>query len=417
MGRDVVSTEAIQRLNGIDIDCQIHWHDARPDYSQWSTECRMEQAVVVGLRYMQSYLRPQVIITQGVSFEDSSFSQGVRSVTQKFGIPHIALPGPSKDLLWLSSLEAWNDIHIEVLLQVPPKSSGSVIRLIRSLEEADYLGSIPSLSIELPRQVDPQLLRFLQEIKWPPQSSSKVTLRRYIQPHPMNSAEASLKTIEAFYPRDPNMSHVLMLAPQTELSPSFYHYLKYTILRYKYSKFTEREPLRLFGISLELPSTFPNNEEPFTPPHSDTSIVAHNEEPLPLFLWQAPNSNATLYFGDKWVELHSFLSNRLAVQEAVPLPSPQEKTFSRRYPAVMEYILELMRTKGYYLLYPGFLGRESALATVHSELYQLSEEFSQDDPSKLTKPEINGHSFKQHAIDSAAYLGTIEKSLSRASTS
>lgn len=288
------------------------------------------------------------------------------------------------------------------------------------MQNADYLGGTPSLTIELPPQVDPELLRYIKSIKWPPHSSGKVTLRRRIQPHDMNSAEASLKTVEAFYPRDPAVSHVLVLSPQTELAPSFYHYLMYTMLKYKHSR-TKQLSTKLIGISLELPSSRVTDGEPFEPPEADSN---HDSSPgdgesLPLFLWQAPNSNAALYFGDKWAEFHEFLSNRFIVQEVMGQQSPQEKLISKKYPAVMEYLLEFIRGRGYYMLYPTFPAKGSfTLATVHNELYHVPEEFVEDDPPQVTEPspEAITDPSKPLTPGPAQGLGVVEKPLSRAST-
>ncbi|GIC89305.1 uncharacterized protein Aud_005718 [Aspergillus udagawae] len=394
MGRDDVSVEGIQRVNGIkEVGCPIVWHDSRPDYAQWSTEARMERAVTAGLDYVLVYTRAQVLITQGESWEDRFFTEGVRRMISKSKITHIALPTAARNIMWISmldsdALKAWNDVHVEILIQAPSESSGSLIRLIRSLEAADYLGSTPSLTIELPPRVDPQLLHFLQKLKWPPQTSSTVTLRRRIQPHYLTPVEASLRIVEAFYPRNPNVTHVLLLAPETELAPSFYHFLKYTTLKYKHSAQTKRTASKLLGISLELPSSRPTDNEPFTPPKVKKELQKSQQlgrEELPVFLWQAPNSHAALYFGDGWADLHSFLTDRLALHQPTSEKSTDEKSISKRYPAVMEYLLELIRARGYYLLYPAFPDRGTfTLATVHSELSRPPEEFLHDDQADST---------------------------------
>ncbi|PKX97453.1 uncharacterized protein P174DRAFT_402651 [Aspergillus novofumigatus IBT 16806] len=394
MGRDDVSIEGIQRVNGIkEVDCPIVWHDSRPDYAQWSTETRMERAVTAGLDYVHVFTRAQVLITQGDSWEDRFFTEGVRRKISKTELTHIALPTAARYIMWMSmldcdALKVWNDVHIEILIQAPSESSGSLIRLIRSLEAADYLGSTPSLTIELPPRVDPQLLYFLQKLKWPPQTSSTVTLRRRIQPDYLTPVEASLRTVEAFYPRNPNVTHVLLLAQEVELAPSFYHFLKYTALKYKHSAQTKRAASKLLGISLELPSSRPTDDEPFTPPKVEKEIQKSQHlggEPLPVFLWQAPNSHAALYFGDGWADLHSFLADRLALHRPTSEKSTDQKSISKRYPAVMEYLLELIRARGYYLLYPTFPDRGTfTLATVHSELSQPPEEFLRDDQADST---------------------------------
>jgi hypothetical protein len=278
------------------------------------------------------------------------------------------------------------------------------------LEAADYLGSTPSLTIELPPRVDPQLLLFLQKLKWPPQTSSTVTLRRRIQPHYLTAVEASLRTVEAFYPRNPNVTHVLLLAQEAELAPSFYHFLKYTALKYKHSAPTKRTASKLLGISLELPTSRPTDNEPFTPPKAEKAIQKPQQldgETLPLFLWQAPNSHATLYFGDGWADLHSFLTDRLALHQPTSEKSTHERSISKRYPAVMEYLLELIRARGYYLLYPAFPDSGTfTLATVHSELSQPPEEFLQDDQADSTMT----------PAPSISQVVSVEKPLDKAST-
>ncbi|RJE23582.1 hypothetical protein PHISCL_04082 [Aspergillus sclerotialis] len=409
MGRNGVSIEGIQYVNGIhDSDCPVHWHDSRPDYARWSTDDRMERAVVAGLSYVESYIHPDAIITQGESLEDAFFLKGTQRKTRDNGVPYIVLPSSSTNLIWLSTLDStalrgsyhtissigthlltalaivWNDVRIEILLHAPAESSGSLIRLIKSLENADYLGLPPTLTIELPPRPDPHLLHFLEKMKWPLHLSGKVTVRRRVRPHAMNAAESALRTTEAFYPRNPNTSHLLLLSPQVELAPSFYHYLLYSSLKYRRSS-QEETSSKLLGISLELPSSKPTDNKPFTAlRQKEANRDIKTEGTLPHFLWQAPNSNAAMYFGDKWAEFHSFLSTRLAIQEKETGTASHEEIISRKRPTLMEFILEFIRAKGYYMLYPSFPRKGIyPLATVHKELYHSPEEFFHSDSSNL----------------------------------
>lgn len=248
------------------------------------------------------------------------------------------------------------------------QSAGSLVRLLRSLDAADYLGFTPKLTIELSPQIDRTDL--LGQLNGLSQLKEHITLRRRIQPHFMDPVEASLRTVESFYPLNPGVSHLLMLSSDTEVAPSFYHYLKYSILAYKHSARTSTS--KLLGISLELPSTKPTiREDPFFSPSSEAKLGS-----IPSFLWQAPNSNAALYFGDKWAEFHSFLSHRLGISESKASIPSLEKLVSTKYPSFMEYLLEMMRAKGYYILYPSFSGTgASPLVTVHQDLSQSPEEF------------------------------------------
>ncbi|KAL4750307.1 hypothetical protein BDW72DRAFT_204058 [Aspergillus terricola var. indicus] len=383
MGRDDVSIEGIQRVNGLNREiCPLNWHDARVDYARWSTDSRMEQAVAAVLPYIRAYLRPQVLITQGGTFEDQFFLRAMRTA-KDHGMTNIALPRAARDLMWMAALDShalqkWNDINVEFLIYTAPESAGSVIRLIKSLARADFLGFSPGLTIELPSHVDPELLRFLEKMRWPSGMSSKITIRRRIQSHQMSAHEASLRAVEAFYPRNPTLSHALVLSSSVELAPSFFHYLIYNILQYKYSVRSTMLPANLMGISLELPLSRLTDIEPSKQSNIEGTQSSFNNAPgtLPMFLWQAPNSNAALYFGDKWLELHSFLGHRLASAADAETRSTAEETFIPKfYPAFMKYLLEMIRARGYYLLYPAFYNDgQFPLATFHSELFQFPEE-------------------------------------------
>lgn len=209
------------------------------------------------------------------------------------------------------------------------------------------------------------------------------------------AGEASSHFVESFYPARPKDSHVLLVSPQAELSSIYYHYTMYHLLEYKYSTFGERthEAKNLMGFTLELPSTYLNDSTPLDPPvlerdHAKrSSREAH--EPTP-FLWQAPNSNAALYFGEKWVELHSFLSARMYIQDPrLPTdqrPPPQKKVVSESYPSWMEYFQELMRVRGYFLLYPHFPDSDDAIVTIHGELRQPPQEFSKERSPSIADP-------------------------------
>ncbi len=58
-----------------------------------------------------------------------------------------------------------------------------------------------------------------------------------------------------------------------------------------------------------------------------------------------------------------------------------DKLVSKKHPSWLEHALRLARLRGYYTLYPG---EETAknLATVHSELYQMPEEYADQESQK-----------------------------------
>ena len=284
------------------------------------------------------------------------------------------------------------------MIQAPSGSSASLVRLLKSIENADYFGiRRPHLTIELPAEVDPPTWGFLQDFVWPPLDwsgapyASQVSLRHRIPRRTSTEHEASARLVESFYTVRPGNSHVLLLSPQVELSPLYYHYVIYNLLEYKHSAYgaAATEFPNLMGFSLELPSFHLNDTEPLKPPLMERTPLKGKEKELPgertPFLWQAPNANAALYFGDKWIEFHSFLSARLTKP-----PSGRRKVFSEKHPSWLESLLELIRARGYSMLYPNFPSDGDAIATVHDELYQIPEEYSKTPSTPSTPiPDLN----------------------------
>jgi hypothetical protein len=277
------------------------------------------------------------------------------------------------------------------------------------LTDADF-GPAPSLTIELPADADPTLLKHLSDFNWPPATDRHdFTLRRRIHPRYITPEEASIRMIDAVYPKDSAINHVLVLSPQVELNPSYYHFLKYTLLRYKYSAMADELNPRLLGISLELPSSKPTDGEPLS---SVTKLPPPSESgDLPLALWQVPNGHATLYFGDKWTEFQSFLSNRFS-----PALKSKQKPLSTlqagKFPAWMDYMLEFIRARGYFLLFPAFATADDlALVSVHGELSRQPEEYdpvpgkSSSEPGKV--PTANQPSSDDKVLTGAYTISNI----------
>jgi hypothetical protein len=399
MGRDAISLDDLREINGVDKGkCKVHWHDARPDYSEYSSDFRAEASVKAALTHIYNYLHPQVAIIDDSVSEDPFFIRSLRLKAEDQGLPIIEIPKDGSDnFLWMcrldsGSLRSWHHSTIDILIQAPSQSSGSLIRLLRSIEKGDYKGlKPPRLIVELPPNLDPPTQYYLENLVWPPAAKenplalSELILRHRIPNERLSQEDASIRFLESFYPTSPENSHVLVLSPQAQLSPMYYHYLKYSLLEYKYSAYGAFDSGNVMGLSLELPTHLLDGTSPLKAPvltdMNDEKYKTMTGVPSVPFLWQTPNSNAALYFGDKWIELHSFLSARLSAAHRSPPKPPRPKLVSSVFPAWAEYTLELMRARGYALLYPGTLSTES-LATIHNELYQLPEEY-QVPPSSM----------------------------------
>ncbi|KAF1841256.1 uncharacterized protein K460DRAFT_371259 [Cucurbitaria berberidis CBS 394.84] len=390
MGREDIPLEDLLEINGIDKSkCPAFWHDARPDYTEYSDDARAELAVKGALRYIHSFLHPQAAIMDDSLVEDASFAKGVRDKTEKVGIPLIEVPKDrSEDLMWITRLDAgslknWHNPTVDILIQVPPDSS-SVLRLLKSIKDADYSGlKPPRITLELPAELDKSVKQYLERFKWPSHNSkliagNSLTIRRRISNHRATQEDSAMRFLELFYPISTVNSHLLLLSPQAQLSPQYLHFVKYALLEYKYSTFGEDDQRNLMGLSLEQPSVLLDGQTKLTLPTVDNMHTDRYKKLYPNirnapFLWQAPNSHATLFLGGKWAELHSFLGNRVVKRQKSSNAASRTKLVSETLPAWTEYMLEFMRARGYALLYPASM--PTALVTVHNELYHAPEEF------------------------------------------
>jgi len=107
-----------------------------------------------------------------------------------------------------------------------------------------------------------------------------------------------------------------------------------------------------------------------------TSTPVDKDAPT-SFLWQAPNSNAVLYNGRKWIELHDFVSRLFELEQQSPSQeaSSTKKLVSKHYPAWLEHALTLSRVRGYWTVYPS---PDTEAAIVHRDLYRMPEEYEHD---------------------------------------
>ena len=357
---------------------------------RYSTDTRAESTVVGAMSHINSFLHPQAAIIDDSLLEDGFFVRGMRSKTSALGVPLIEVPKDRlEDFMWVTRLDAgslrhWHDPTVDILIQVPPDSS-NVLRLLKSIKDADYSGlRPPRIIIELPAELDASVKEHIERFEWPPNNESPmagsgVTIRRRISNHRHNQEEAAIRFLELFYPTSTSNSHVLLLSAQAQLAPQYFHFVKYALLEYKYSRFGAHDGGDLMGVSLELPQKLLDNKATLKPPtvsdmHTDRYKKLFPSTKSAPFMWQAPNSHAALFWGDKWAELHSFLSNRVIKQQDSVKPVSRAKLVSETLPAWTEYMLEFMRARGYSLLYPatGF----NALVTIHNELYHAPEEFT-----------------------------------------
>ncbi|KAG7130308.1 hypothetical protein HYQ45_010815 [Verticillium longisporum] len=389
LSRDMIDMDDLQQINGIDDSCEIFFHDARPDFVSTSSDTRLQYATARALFHINTYMHPQVIIIDSTEQQEPWFKKGAKLQGDFMGTPVIELPdNAAKRLGWLtkldsSSLAAWHKISIDILIHAPPTGSGSLGRLLKSLHVADFTaGTMPHLTIELPQVVEKATQRTLQAFRWPPArtahtygNAQMLSLRHRIPRERLTEEESSVRFLESFWPRSAEHSHVLVLSPQVEVTPQFFHYLKFMLLEYRYSRIalSQQWDRQIIGFSMVVPQAFINGTLGFEEP--DTLDPDQQERKGGGFLWQAPHSDAVLFMGDKWVELHRFVSQTLERQhDASPPAVLSHKEVSKQYPSWLEHVLRLSQARGYLTVYPG-AETASVMATVHKDLSQPPEEY------------------------------------------
>ncbi|TQV96127.1 glycosyltransferase 2 [Cordyceps javanica] len=357
-GDSDIKLDNLLKLNGIHESCKIMTIDARADQSRQLSNSRLALANARAMSFITTYLRPLSVIVDGSSTEDRPFLDGIKDqMTDTPSTTLIELPSRAQSRLsWMSQLDAaalakWNDVHFDILIHAPPTGTGNLKRLLRSLAAADLAGhSIPQITIELPPTLDISLERFLTNFKWPAprlagSSPNMLTLRHRLQNEKPSASQSVIRLLESFWPSESTKSHALILSPHTEVSPQFFHYVKYALLQRRYGTTASDDELArlMFGISFTVPKTHIHNSKPFSTLDDGSA-----------FVWQAPSSDAMLVFGDKWVELHGYVSYSLQAQKAgTALPGiAQSKEVSESKPAWLEYMLQLCRLRGYFIAYP-----------------------------------------------------------------
>ncbi|KAG6210972.1 hypothetical protein E4U35_003925 [Claviceps purpurea] len=394
MGVADVSVKDLLEINGIDKDCRLMTHDARPDHFESSTEPRTRTAVKEALSLINARMHPQAVIVDSTTAEEEYFLVPARDQILSTSAALIELPErPRKSLAWMSKLDAralsaWNKVRFDILIHATPTKTANLKRLLHSIARADLAGiHTPYITVELPHTIEPLMEKFLNGFQWPRptsrarQQSSMISLRRRITRQPLDEEDSSVRFVESFWPTDPLKSHVLVLSPHTEITPQFFQYVKYSLLHQLHSKVAllEDYDTSLMGLSFSIPRTLADGSTAFSPPAPQGSKKGASGQTA--FLWQRPNSEAMLFTGEKWIELHHFISRTLYQKKTTSSSSSPavltEGTPGKMYPAWLDYVFQLSRLRGYYTLYPSKATAEAILGA-HSDMPDPPEEYEKD---------------------------------------
>jgi hypothetical protein len=120
-------------------------------------------------------------------------------------------------------------LTFDIIIHAPSSGSESIKRLLTSLSRADLSSvAVPHLTVEMPAVIDKTLEDYLHTFSWPsgPRTTSQpslFTLRRRVPRTRLNPEESAARFLESFWPANPTSNHVLVLSPNVEISPHFFH--------------------------------------------------------------------------------------------------------------------------------------------------------------------------------------------------
>ena len=234
----------------------------------------------------------------------------------------------------------------------------SLYRLLKSLRDAQYLSDSVNLFVNLEQTADQATRSLVTDAHWP--YGSFQVRHRIVLGGLMTSV------IESWYPAN-NDTYGVILEDDVEVSPLFYSWLKYTILKYRYGP-AKSSSSWMFGVSLyqhKVAELHADGRHAF----DASSILAEADIPATSpYLSQVPCSWGAVYFPEIWREFHDFVSHRLAEERLdlaeIIVPDSRSNRWLRSW---KRYFIELIYLRGYAQLYPNYEDYRS-LSTNHLEV-------------------------------------------------
>ncbi|EIE88405.1 hypothetical protein G6F46_008071 [Rhizopus delemar] len=297
---------------------------------------------------------------------DTPVHPTLKALIDKHQITHIALP--EKEIihaLWIpdlsiGALQNWNKIDIKLVI-ITDRRPHSLSRLLQSAGKSKYLGDRVDLMIHMEQSADRATRMLVNSFVW----KQGVKFLR----HRVKKGGLMPAIVESWYPSH-NDEYAVLLEDDIEVSPLFYVWSKYSILKYRYSG--NKDAYRLmYGISLYAPRNLelvPSGRVSFDP--NSVLLPAHYAPQTP-YASQIPCSWGAVYFPEHWREFHAYLIRRLqdlnlpkhSEVRVISVPGSRSDKWKKSW---KKYFIELVYLRAYVMLYPNFYDFE-AFSTNHVE--------------------------------------------------
>lgn len=245
----------------------------------------------------------------------------------------------------------WNRMRISVNI-ITQNRAASLQRLLRSLQNAYYLGDEVPLSFNMDSKVDEATLKAVGSFRWA--HGPKVIRRRIIQGGLIRAVS------ESWYPSSDD-DFGLLLEDDIEVSPYYYMWIKYALLAYHYDPQVSLPELS--SISLYTPRLVEVVKER---PKWNATEYLKKIHPNTPYLHQLPCSWGAVFFPKHWREFYAYMSARFtadAKQNPVQIPKSRTNGWQASW---KKFLIDMMYLRGYVSLYPNFPGQAS-FSTNHME--------------------------------------------------
>ncbi|KAF8603748.1 hypothetical protein BDV93DRAFT_441738 [Ceratobasidium sp. AG-I] len=390
----------------LDLGCHLHYQlvppSARDGYSlarrteNWcsSTPSGIKVLIVTDLDH--DFGRDQIPLVKWIC----------PSVTTAIHLPYDDL----QESEWLSMLtpqewQAWATPTIELAI-ITHDRPWSLTRLLDSVSRAHYFGDRVNVAINLEQTADADTRRIAEGFTMGP-AEGRVSVR-----HRIVHAGLMAAVVESWHPHG-NHSYGVILEDDVELSPMFYAWVKFCVLRYRYGAHAEQSS-QLYGVSLYQPKVTELRMEGRRP-FDARAIFAQLklEYPHTPYLSQVPCSWGAVYFPEHWREFQQYLALRLSEHtmpvDDIVVPDLRSNKWSRSW---KKFFNEMVFLRGYVSLYPNYEYFVS-LSTNHLEVGEhVPPNVNQEKQRQYFLPLMQSQQQRQKAATAAGDVKLLDLPLS-----
>ncbi|KAI7883142.1 hypothetical protein K492DRAFT_205683 [Lichtheimia hyalospora FSU 10163] len=255
----------------------------------------------------------------------------------------IGLPTQSlQHVSWITelpveTLSKWHDFTLKIILTTEKHHAESFMHLFESVHSAEYLGDRVDLMLYMESSSDARTQTTVQGVQW---EHGLRDIRHRIVP-----TERASMFVEAWYPST-NNEYAIILDDGMRLSPLFYIWAKYAILKYRYTATNRND--HLYGISLTAPRILD------TAADSDRQLFEAPSDNKAYLMQVAPSLGAAVYFPEHWREFHDYMNARVADHldkqlQHIQIPNLRSSQWIHSW---RRYMDELVYLRGNVMLYP-----------------------------------------------------------------